>query len=482
MLGLGGIVPSIDLSDAQMRSALADASTPIGNRMILNLLGRFGISERGTSHPVRISTHKGRGLLAYCAMQQGRGVSRDFLATLLWGDRFDKHARQSLRQCLLTLRTELGEMAELLVVEGDEVRLRTEYVFVDADAFAALADASELPDLERAAGLYRGQFVADLAIQVEPFDEWVQAERTRLDAIAARVLNTCAERFEVLGRSAEAIEAAERLVALDPLREDHQRRLLVMYARYRGREAALVHARVLTGLLNKELDADPDPETIGLIETIKNGAIVQVTSASAPTASLPETRQAPKAESADERTTRRHHKVVQWLRERPAATLILSVALAALITGSIAWSFASSRPANVAVLREDQLDGVPVPMGTKFEYQRYAPAGQEILIGSHSAADKNCVHDGFPVIAIMTPPAHGTISTRERPVIMSGQRRFYPTHCRGVSNTGIGVHYQPAEGFVGVDRVAYRVSYRTPPITHYDLVMEITVFPVSASR
>jgi hypothetical protein len=152
--------------------------------------------------------------------------------------------------------------------------------------------------------------------------------------------------------------------------------------------------------------------------------------------------------------------------------------LTAIVSGSIVWSFAARQP-NVTVVREHQLDSVPVPSGTIFEYQRYAPAGQEILIGSHSAATKDCAHDGFPVISIVTPPTHGTVSTRERPVIMGGQRRFHPNHCRSVSNLGLGVHYRPAEGFVGIDRVVYRVQFVTPPIAHYDMIMDIAVFPVS---
>ena len=243
-------------------------------RLKLDLLGRFALTEDGTrARQIRISAPKGRALLAYCAMRRGQGVSRDTLATLLWGDRYDKQARQSLRQCLLRLRANLGARADLVVLDGDEVTLRTDAVVVDAIEFTALAESNELADLERAAALYRGPFLADVILDVEAFDEWARSEQERLEAIATRVFAACAERHDSLRHGRQAVDAAEKLVALDPLREDYQRRQLTLYARYRGREAALAHAKALVGLLKRELDAEPEPATRALIDDIKRGAI-----------------------------------------------------------------------------------------------------------------------------------------------------------------------------------------------------------------
>jgi TolB-like protein/cytochrome c-type biogenesis protein CcmH/NrfG len=56
------------------------------------------------------------------------------------------------------------------------------------------------------------------------------------------------------------------------LREDWQRQLLGLLARYRGRDAALAEAAGFAALLQRELDAEPSPETIALVEEIKRGA------------------------------------------------------------------------------------------------------------------------------------------------------------------------------------------------------------------
>ena len=59
------------------------------------------------------------------------------------------------------------------------------------------------------------------------------------------------------------------MIALEPAREDRQRALLKLVARYKGRGAALSHAELLTDLLRNELGGAPEPATRALIETIK---------------------------------------------------------------------------------------------------------------------------------------------------------------------------------------------------------------------
>jgi DNA-binding SARP family transcriptional activator len=74
----------------------------------LRLLGRFSAGTAGPSPQMMpISAPRHRVLLAYLAMQSTYAETRERLATLLWSDRADKQARQSLRQLLLTFRQEL---------------------------------------------------------------------------------------------------------------------------------------------------------------------------------------------------------------------------------------------------------------------------------------------------------------------------------------------------------------------------------------
>ncbi|MFI4999504.1 MAG: BTAD domain-containing putative transcriptional regulator [Reyranellales bacterium] len=237
----------------------------------LQLLGRFRLYGDGDcASSIRISARKSCALLAYLAMHPERSVNRTQLATLLWADRPDKLARHSLRQCLASLRADLAPFApDLLHLEGDTVELRLPATAIDANALAVLADSADLADLARAGDLYRGAFLADVDLGVETFNEWVRAERSRLEALVARVYEACAEGHDGLGQGGKALEAAERLVALDPLREDWQRLSLRLEARYRGRESALAQAAAFTSLLKEELDIEPSPSTLALVNDIR---------------------------------------------------------------------------------------------------------------------------------------------------------------------------------------------------------------------
>jgi len=174
-------------------------------------------------------------MLAYLAMHPDRRASREHLATFFWGDRREEHARQSLRQCLLSLRRDLAKApVEILVVDSNTVGLQTSNLTIDAAELMALAESSEMSDIEHAASLYRGEFLSEFNLG-EPFDGWVRKTRSQLDSAAANVFQTCATLAEARGDGKQAIRAVERLIALDALREDIRKRLLVA-AEARARE------------------------------------------------------------------------------------------------------------------------------------------------------------------------------------------------------------------------------------------------------
>jgi DNA-binding SARP family transcriptional activator len=239
------------------------------------LTGRFAVSMgKRAASPFKISPQKGRTLLAYLAMQPEHFARREDLANLLWGDRVDKYARHNLRQCLAILRDELASIApDFLILRRDAVALRGQSLAVDALEFVALAQSGELSQLDRALELYRGEFLAGNALDVEPFSRWVMAERSRLHAIGVGLFEQCAKQSDALGNGDQAIKAAERLISLEPLREDWHRLFLRICARHRSPEAADTHAKWLCELLKRELDVAPEHETVALIEDIRGRRI-----------------------------------------------------------------------------------------------------------------------------------------------------------------------------------------------------------------
>jgi DNA-binding SARP family transcriptional activator/TolB-like protein len=242
------------------------------NHVTLRLFGPFAIeANAGRAVAISIRSKRGRALLAYLAMKQDYRARREELATLLWGDNPDALARHSLRQCLLSLRQDLGLAAEILIVDRETVGLSAQLISVDARTFLTLAQSDVPDELAQAAELWHGAFLPDLFLDIEEFESWQRQEANRLSSAAAVVLEALCRSAVAGGDGDGAIVAAERLVELDPTREDRQRDALKLLARHKGREAAMAWAKQFLDLLRIELGVAPEAATHALIESIKRG-------------------------------------------------------------------------------------------------------------------------------------------------------------------------------------------------------------------
>jgi len=255
--------------------------------MSLRLLGSFAIEANvGRTIALSVRARKARGLLAYLAMQADCRARREELATLFWGDTTDVQARHSLRQCLNSLRQDLSVASEILVVDRETVGLKAHLLSIDAREFSSLVKRADAAVLSEAAELWRGPFLPDLVLDLEDFDLWREREAQRLAARAADVFEILCRDADARGDDERVLGAAERLIALEPTREDRQRTALKSIARYKGRGAALSHAKLLTDLLRDELGVAPEPATLALVDAIKRGEFER-TDAPSPEAGRP---------------------------------------------------------------------------------------------------------------------------------------------------------------------------------------------------
>ena len=76
----------------------------------LALLGGFQLRS-ADGRDFALSTRKDRLLLTYLALNGGRALARDRLAGLLWGDRGETQARDSLRQSVAAIRQAFRQVA-----------------------------------------------------------------------------------------------------------------------------------------------------------------------------------------------------------------------------------------------------------------------------------------------------------------------------------------------------------------------------------
>jgi len=230
------------------------------------LLGGFEV-RLATGQPVALSTRKAQALLAYLAMRPRQPHSRDKLAALLWADRGDAQARDSLRHTMVELRKALPAPANL-IAERRAIALDTAGIEVDVACFEARASAGSAAELAEAAEIYRGDLLDGFVLREPLFEAWLMAEREQLQGLAIRTLGQLLE-LQCAAREAEpAIRTAMRLLALDPCMESAHRALIRLYAQQGRRAAALRQYQTCVGTLQGELRTEPDPETRQLYEEI----------------------------------------------------------------------------------------------------------------------------------------------------------------------------------------------------------------------
>ena len=179
----------------------------------LTLFNRFSLyAPDGT--PRTVTAARRRALIAFLACQPDAQASRERLATLLWGDSPDAQARQSLRQALLILRRELGPERDLLLADRNCVSLDLERIEIDRRRFDRLALSDDPSSLLSAASFGAEAFLADLALDVPGFEEWLRAERARcLDRLSG-ALERLATHLLKEGRTQDAVPVLDRLSGL----------------------------------------------------------------------------------------------------------------------------------------------------------------------------------------------------------------------------------------------------------------------------
>src|SRR5262245_55312392 len=215
---------------------------------------------------------KPQALLAYLALHGDRPQTRAKLMTLLWGDHDEQLAGQSLRRAIYLIRRALRTSADaMLQADGDTVALRPAAAQVDAAEFERLAAADHPESLERAAALYRGDLLEGLDVGSPGFEDWLRRERARLYETAVEGLGKLLAHRLRAGQDEAALQAALRLLAMDPAQEAVHRSVMRLYHRLGRRAAALRQYQLCVDVLQRDLRAEPEAETAELYLAILQG-------------------------------------------------------------------------------------------------------------------------------------------------------------------------------------------------------------------
>jgi len=236
-----------------------------------------GLRLRGAEgQEINLRGKSNAALLAYLAMSGGQRLSREKLANLLWTDvGHDTDARTRLRVSLAALRSALRSGNEdPIAADAEFVRFDPSGMTIDVRRFEALAAQDDRKALEAAAAIYVGDLLDGfdfVAQNSTAFAGWLEAERERLRTIAARSLSRLVRLYLGEGDFDSAIRVGRRLIGIDDLNEDSYRLLMEIYALAGRRDQAVQLYNVLSDTLRRELDIEPGPESLALLEEIKSG-------------------------------------------------------------------------------------------------------------------------------------------------------------------------------------------------------------------
>ncbi len=178
---------------------------------VLRTLGEFSFTVDGrTGQPP--STQKARALMAFLVRHHGERISRERLIEHFWPDADADRGRQSLSTALWSIRRTLRECgrdpADFLATDAMTVTWRLATT-LDSLEFQRLAHAGDRAALE----WYRGEFLPG------DYDEWPSSERER-------ILNDLETLLGELVANTGSVDAAQRLLKIDPFSEPAYRALI----------------------------------------------------------------------------------------------------------------------------------------------------------------------------------------------------------------------------------------------------------------
>lgn len=244
-------------------------------RLEITLLGSPQIKVDGK--PIEGLPAKAQALLIYLVMtKQQHG--REHLAELLFSDETmpaDKKL-SNLRGAgaLLALNRVLGEFLVTQYRLTLAFRVESDYQ-LDVDEFERCLRQPQptAAQLETAVQLYRGDFLTGLSLRHDAagFEDWAQLNRQRLRRLAMNALYLLAVHYKQEGQPIPGIACVTRLLEFEPLLDEANRELMLLYANTEQVSKAIEQYEKYQELLETELGLEPEKATRDLYKQLIRG-------------------------------------------------------------------------------------------------------------------------------------------------------------------------------------------------------------------
>jgi DNA-binding SARP family transcriptional activator/Flp pilus assembly protein TadD len=235
-----------------------------------------GIQLFGAMHAITHSgrdvlprSRRARAILGYLCLVGARPVPRLKLASLLWDRVTEAQSRASLRQVLSELTSAWGPIGNTLEATRETLRLDVDKCWVDVLALFDLSQDHAQPTADDF-GTLSGRFLDDLDGLSSSFDEWLAAERSRIE----RRFRELHEKRLIRLVSDNAVptvrvRAARDFLEFDPTNESGWRALMKALVDMGDRAQAIKEYQRCCEILRRLVDVEPSRETKGLHAALK---------------------------------------------------------------------------------------------------------------------------------------------------------------------------------------------------------------------
>ena len=231
-------------------------------------LGQYEICLDG--QPVIISSRPTQSILAFLLLHPNRAHRREKLAGQFWPSSSETNARSNLRHELWRIRKVFRSDANARM-ESDDLGVtyhpqpgdQLDVVFFEACS----EEESSTDILVQAVSAYGGDLLPGF------YDEWVELERERLQAVFERKMGRLLERLLAERRWNEVLEWSERWIASGGIPEPAYRALMVAHAGLGNLAAAAVQYQRCEEALARELGVEPSKRTREIFEQIRNNGV-----------------------------------------------------------------------------------------------------------------------------------------------------------------------------------------------------------------
>jgi DNA-binding SARP family transcriptional activator len=238
----------------------------LGETLSIRLLGSLDLRLDGRVLPP-LGSARAESLLAYLLLNRDAPQRREHLAFKLWPDSNEPQARTNLRHLLHNLRHALPGADRFLDLQARTVHWRgSALTWLDTTEFdsaimraegheRAGAQVEAIASLREVVSLYRGDLLESC------YDEWITAPREHFRRQFVSALERLATLLTERAEHAAAIPYVERLLSLDPLREDAYRQLMRLHDARGDRGLAVQVYQACVGALERELGLEPSHAT-----------------------------------------------------------------------------------------------------------------------------------------------------------------------------------------------------------------------------